>query len=72
VARRRTALSLTAQTYRGQKFEISGDMLFGFKDDDSFGKIYGYKFTTGEIKMPLQKATTDAGWTWRGVPFGKL
>ncbi|GAA4877438.1 hypothetical protein [Saccharopolyspora cebuensis] len=29
-------------------------------------------FSTGDLKPPLQDAVTGAGWTWRGVLFGKL
>jgi hypothetical protein len=65
-------LALAAQAFRGQKFEMSGGVSYGFKDKGGFGKVYGYQFSTGEMKTPLQNATTGAGWTWRGVTFGKL
>ena len=65
-------LALAAQAFRGQKFEMSGGVRFGFKDKGGFGKVYDYHFSTGEMKTPLQNATTGAGWTWRGVTFGKL
>jgi hypothetical protein len=65
-------LALAVQGFRGQKFEMSGGVRYGFKDKGGFGKVYGYNFSTGEMKTPLQNATTGAGWTWRGVTFGKL
>jgi len=29
-------------------------------------------YSTAEIKTPLQDAVAKAGWTWRGIAFGKL
>ena len=37
-----------------------------------FGQVYNYRFASSEIKTPLQDAVTKAGWTWRGIAFGKL
>jgi hypothetical protein len=65
-------LALAAQAFRGQKFEMSFGARYGFKDKGGFGKIYSYHFSTGEIKTPLQNATTGTGWTWRSVALGKL
>jgi len=38
-----------------------------FTEHGGFGEVYRYKFSTAEIKTPLQDAVTEAGWTWRGV-----
>ena len=65
-------LSLAAEYFRGQKTEIEFGTAYAFTETLEFGQVYRYKFATGEIKPPLQKAVTDAGWTWRGVAFGKL
>jgi hypothetical protein len=66
------ALSLAADAFRGQKKEISFGAAYGFTETGALGEIYRYKFSTGELKPPLQDAVTHAGWTWRGVAFGKL
>ena len=66
------ALSLSAEAFRGQKVEVSFGSAYAFTEDGGYGQVYRYKFATAEIKGPLQKAVTDAGWTWRGVAFGKL
>ena len=66
------ALALAAQAFSGQKHEMSFGVRYGFKDKGGFGKVYEYHFSTGEMKTPLQNATTGAGWSWRGVTFGKL
>ncbi|MDH7797103.1 MULTISPECIES: hypothetical protein [unclassified Beijerinckia] len=65
-------LSLAAEAFRGQKKEISFGTAFAFTEQGSYGEVYRYKFSTAEIKTPLQDAVLKAGWTWRGVAFGKL
>jgi hypothetical protein len=65
-------LSLSAQAFRGQTKEISFGEAYAFTETGEHGQVYRYKFSTGEIKPPLQDAVTAAGWTWRGVVFGKL
>jgi hypothetical protein len=66
------SLSLAAEVFRGQKKEISFGTAYAFTETGEYGQVYRYKFSTGEIKPPLQDAVTAAGWTWRGVAFGKL
>ena len=66
------SLSLAAEAFRGQKSEISFGSAYAFTESGAPGEVYRYKFATGELKTPLQNAVTAAGWTWRGVPFGKL
>jgi hypothetical protein len=66
------SLSLTAQAFRGQTKQFSFGTAFAFTEQGGYGQVYRYKFSTAEIKTPLQDAVTKAGWTWRGVSFGKL
>jgi hypothetical protein len=65
-------LSLTAKAFRGQTKELSFGTAFAFAEHGDFGQVYRYKFSTAEIKKPLQDAVTKAEWAWRGVSFGKL
>ena len=65
-------LTLVASGFRGQKWEMSFETVYAFREDGSWGEIYDYKFNTGEIKGPLQKAVAEGGWGWKGVAFGKL
>jgi hypothetical protein len=65
-------LSLSAEAFRGQKVEMSFGTAIGFRENFSPGVIYDYRFSTGEIKDPLQKAVLEHGWRWQGVAFGKL
>ncbi len=65
-------LALAAEAFRGQKVEISFGTAYAFKETLEYGKVYEYAFATKELKTPLQEAVNNAGWTWRGVAFGKL
>jgi hypothetical protein len=66
------ALSLRAEAFRGQKVEMSFGTAIGFRENFSPGVIYDYRFTTAEIKTPLQETALANGWRWQGVAFGKL
>lgn len=67
------ALSLAVDTFRGQKTEVSFGTAYAFREEDlTYGKVYDYRFNTGELKDPLRDAALAAGWGWRGVAFGKL
>jgi hypothetical protein len=66
-------LSLSVDTFRGQKTEFSFGTAYAFKEDLSgYGKVYQYKFQTNEIKDPLVEVAQQNGWGWKGVAFGKL
>jgi len=65
-------LTLSAEAFRGQTKEISFGTAYAFTEQGPFGQVYNYRFSSSEIKTPLQDAVTKAGWTWRGVSFGKL
>ena len=65
-------LTLAAEAFRGQTTEVSFGTAYAFTEQGQFGQVYNYKFSSSEIKTPLQDAVTKAGWTWRGVSFGKL
>ncbi len=41
---------------------------FAFVEQGSYGEVYRYKFSTTEIKTPLQDAVTKAGWTGAAFP----
>jgi hypothetical protein len=66
------SLSVAAQAFRGQKAEISFGKAYAFTEKGTFGEVYNYRFSTGEMKKPIQDVITSAGWSYRGVAFGKL
>ena len=65
-------LTLAGSGFKGQSWEMSFESVHAFREDGSWGEIYSYRFNTGEIKGPVQKAAAEAGWGWKGVSFGKL
>ena len=66
-------LALSVATFRGQKKEFSFGTAYAFKEDLSgFGKVYEYRFNTGELKDPLVDIAQQNGWGWKGVAFGRL
>jgi hypothetical protein len=66
------SLSVAAEAFRGQKTEISFGTAYGFTEKGAIGEIYNYRFSTAEMKKPVQDVITGAGWSYRGVTFGKL
>jgi len=65
--------SLSVSSFRGQKTEFSFGTGYAFKENLSgWGKVYEYRFKTGELKDPLIDVAHQNGWGWKGVAFGKL
>ncbi|MGO7793181.1 hypothetical protein ACC703_38245, partial [Rhizobium ruizarguesonis] len=54
-------LALSANAFRGRKWEKSFEMAFAFKEELSYGKVYEYRLNTAEIKTPLIEAAHRAG-----------
>jgi hypothetical protein len=66
------SLSLSASKFSGQKTSIEFGTAYAFTEEFMPGQVYKYRFSTNEIKKPIQEAVTDCGWTYKGVAFGKL
>jgi len=45
---------------------------YAFTEELKPGVVYNYRFSTSEIKKPIQEAVTACGWDYKGVAFGKL
>jgi hypothetical protein len=65
------SLSLAVTAFRAQRTEVEFGKAHGFTETVGAGEI-NYRFTTAELKGPLQRAVTGQGWLWRSVAFGKL
>jgi hypothetical protein len=66
-------LSASASLFVGQTQEISSGTAYAFTEELKYGKVYNYRFSTNEIKKPLQQAVTECGWIYKGVGSnGKL
>jgi hypothetical protein len=65
-------LALSAEAFRGTKTSVQFGTAYAFTEELRPGQVYRYRFSTGELKTPLQEAVLASGWTWRPVSFGKL
>ena len=66
------ALSITASKFQGQMTSVEFGAAYAFTEQLQPGIVYRYRFSTGEIKKPIQEAVAACGWTYKGVAFGKL
>ncbi|MGW7413625.1 hypothetical protein [Streptomyces sp. NPDC054863] len=57
---------------RGQVNTVSRTWTVGRREDGSRGMTEDFRFHASDMKDPLRDAVLKAGWTWRGVSFGKL
>ncbi len=65
-------LSLSASKFMGQKQSVQFGTAYAFTEELRPGQVYNYRFSTGEMKKPIQEAVTGCGWTYKGVVLGKL
>ncbi|MDO8752427.1 MAG: hypothetical protein Q7J80_00920 [Anaerolineales bacterium] len=66
------SFSAEASFFRGQKSSFSFGTGYAFTENLAPGQVYNYKFSTHELKKPIQDAIAACGWTYKGVTFGKL
>lgn len=66
------SFSAQASFFRGQKTSFSFGTGYAFTENIAPGQVYKYKFSTNELKKPIQDAIAACGWTYKGVTFGKL
>ncbi|MEC4018302.1 hypothetical protein [Streptomyces sp. H27-D2] len=57
---------------RGQVTMVSRKWTYERGADGRRHKTETFRFDTADMKDPLRDAVLDAGWTWRGVSFGRL
>lgn len=65
-------LEMSMSKTMGQTQSIQFGTAYDFTEELRPGEVYNYRFSTGELKGPLQDAVTACGWTYKGVTFGKL
>ncbi len=65
------SLSVSASGFKGQSTSVQFGSSYGFTEDLAIGQQYKYKFSTSEIKTPVQEAVVSCGWVYKGVVFGK-
>ncbi|MBN1305843.1 MAG: hypothetical protein JXA13_15505 [Anaerolineales bacterium] len=65
-------ISFAAEYFQGQKQSIEFGTAYAYTEELTPGQVYKYRFSTHEIKKPIQEAVIGCGWTFKGVAFGKL
>ncbi|WP_405497152.1 hypothetical protein [Streptomyces sp. NBC_00096] len=65
-------LALSAEQQRGQVSTVSRRRTVERGADGGLETTEVFRFDSSELKDPLREAVLGAGWTWRGVVFGKL
>lgn len=65
-------LELSVEKFSGQKKSFQFGTAYAFTEELRPGEVYRYRFSTGELKGPIQEAVTACGWTYKGVSFGRL
>lgn len=65
-------LSVAASGFRGSKQTLEFGRASAFTEELAPGVVYDYRFDSRELKRPIQEAVVAAGWTYRGVAFGRL
>src|SRR5689334_13361318 len=66
------SLSASVSKFQGQTTSIEFGAAYAFTEDLKPGQVYKYRFSTNEIKKPIQEVVTACGWEYKGVAFGKL
>jgi hypothetical protein len=66
------SLSLSVSKFQGQSTSIEFGTAYAFTEELRPGQVYQYRFSTNEIKKPIQEAVSACGWTYKGIAFGKL
>ncbi|MDQ8707890.1 hypothetical protein RCO28_36290 [Streptomyces sp. LHD-70] len=57
---------------RGPTKTVSRHWTIGRRSDGHVERTETFRYDSSELKEPLQGAVLTAGWTWRGVLFGKV
>ncbi len=66
------SLSIAASKFQGQMTSVEFGAAYAFIEELKPGVVYNYRFSTNEIKKPIQEAVAACGWGYKGVAFGKL
>ena len=66
------SLSMSVSKFQGQTTSIEFGAAYAFTEELKPGQAYKYRFSTNEIKKPIQEAVTACGWEYKGVAFGRL
>ncbi len=65
-------LSAAVSSFQGQQVSVEFGAAYAFTENGELGRVYNYRFNTGEIKKPIQDVILACGWIYKGIAFGKL
>lgn len=65
-------LSAAVSSFQGQQTSVEFGAAYAFTEEGKPGEVYKYRFSTSELKKPIQDAVTACGWKYKGIAFGKL
>ncbi len=60
-------ISASVKAFKGQQQSVEFGTAYAFTEELRPGEVYNYRFSTKELKTPIQDAVTKAGWVYRGV-----
>ena len=66
------SLSIAVSKFQGQMTSVEFGAAYAFTEELKPGVVYNYRFSTNEIKKPIQEAVAACGCNYKGVAFGKL
>jgi hypothetical protein len=66
------SLSMSVSKFQGQMTSVEFGAAYAFTEQFAPGQVYNYRFSTGEMKKPIQEVVAACGWKYKGVAFGKL
>jgi hypothetical protein len=66
------SLALSVTKFQGQMTSVEFGTAYAFTEELAPGQVYKYRFSTSELKKPIQDAVAACGWSYKGVAFGKL
>jgi len=65
-------LSAAVSSFQGQQTSVEFGAAYAFTEKGKLGEVYNYRFSTSELKKPIQDAVIASGWKYKGIAFGKL
>jgi hypothetical protein len=66
------SLKLAVSSFKGQMTSVEFGSAYAFTETLAPGQVYNYRFSTNEMKKPIQDAAAASGWSYKGISFGKL
>ena len=66
------SLAISVSKFQGQMTSVEFGTAYAFTEELTPNQVYKYRFSTIELKKPIQGAIAACAWHYRSIPFGKL